>query len=146
MVRTSLKLSRKVGRPLSFVDLMLYNLYFTERMVKKILSVSCGNWSERSMKKGRATAHFWEWVWESFQLHLIDEYGSNGKRTCLQCRRPGFNPSVGKIPWRRKWQPTPVLLPGEFHGQRSPLGSSPQYRKESDTTKVTFTFTNLTNG
>ena len=38
---------------------------------------------------------------------------------CLQCRRPGFDPWVRKIPWRRKWQPTLVFLPGEFHGQRS---------------------------
>ena len=39
-------------------------------------------------------------------------------RICLQCRRPGFYPWVGKIPWLRKWQPTPVSLPAEFHGQR----------------------------
>ena len=43
-------------------------------------------------------------------------------------RRPGFDPWVGKIPWRRAWLPTPVSLPGEFHGQRSlgglyPIGS-----------------------
>ena len=44
---------------------------------------------------------------------------------CLQCRRPRFNPWVGKIPWRRKWQPTPVLLPGKFHGLRSLVGYSP---------------------
>ena len=37
----------------------------------------------------------------------------------LQCKRPRFDPWVGKIPWRRKWQPIPVLLPREFHGQRS---------------------------
>ena len=37
----------------------------------------------------------------------------------LQCGRPRFDPWVGKIPWRRKWQPTPVLLPGKSHGQRS---------------------------
>ena len=42
----------------------------------------------------------------------------------LQCRRPGFNPRVGKIPWRRKWQPTPVLLPGESHGLRNLAGWS----------------------
>ena len=36
--------------------------------------------------------------------------------------RPGFDPWVGKIPWRRKWQPTPVFFPGEFHGQRSLAG------------------------
>ena len=37
--------------------------------------------------------------------------------------------------WRRKWQPTPVLLPGEFHGQRSLAGYSPWGHKESDTTE-----------
>ena len=40
-------------------------------------------------------------------------------------RRWGFDPWVRKIPWSRKWQPTPVLLPGEFHGQRSLVGYSP---------------------
>ena len=37
---------------------------------------------------------------------------------CLQCGRPGFNPWVGKIPWSRKWQPTPVFLPEKSHEQR----------------------------
>ena len=37
----------------------------------------------------------------------------------------GFNSWVGKIPWRRKWQPTPAFLPGESHGQRSLAGYSP---------------------
>ena len=41
----------------------------------------------------------------------------------------------GEDPWRRKWQPTPVSLPGEFHGQRSLVGYSPRDRKESDTTE-----------
>ena len=41
--------------------------------------------------------------------------GSDSKIGCLQCGRPGFNLWVRKIPWRRKWQPTPVLLPGKFH-------------------------------
>ena len=43
---------------------------------------------------------------------------------CLQCGRPGFNPWVGKISWRRKWQPAPVFLPGKSHGQRSLIGYS----------------------
>ena len=46
--------------------------------------------------------------------------GSDGKRVCRQCRRPRFDPWVGKILWRRKWQPTPVLLPGKFHGTEEP--------------------------
>ena len=49
--------------------------------------------------------------------------------------RPWFNPRVRKIPWRREWQPTPVLLPGEFHGQRSLVGYSPWDCKESDKTE-----------
>ena len=47
-------------------------------------------------------------------------------RVCLQCRRPEFNPWVRKIPWRRKWQPTLVFLPGKSHGQRSLVGYSPR--------------------
>ena len=43
------------------------------------------------------------------------------KRICLQCRRPGFDPWVGKIPWRRERIPTPVFWLGEFHGPCSPL-------------------------
>ena len=54
---------------------------------------------------------------------------------CLLCRRPGFDPWARKIPWRREWQPTPVFLPGEFHGQRSLMGYSPWDCKESDTTE-----------
>ena len=59
--------------------------------------------------------------------------GSDSKSVCLQCGRPGFNPWVGKIPWRRKWQPTPVLLPGKFHGLRSLVGCNPWgHRVERD--------------
>ena len=54
---------------------------------------------------------------------------------CLQCGRPGFDPWVGKILWRRKWQPTPVLLPGKSNGQRSVVSYSPWVRKELDTTE-----------
>ena len=54
---------------------------------------------------------------------------------CPQWGRPGFNPWVGKIPWRRKWQPTAVFLPGKFHGLRSLVGYSPWGQKESDTTQ-----------
>ena len=45
-------------------------------------------------------------------------------------RRPRFDPCVGNIPWRRKWQPTPVFLPGKSHGQRSLVGYSPQGRQD----------------
>ena len=49
---------------------------------------------------------------------------------------PVFDPCVGKIPWRKAWQPTPVFLPGESHGQRSLAGYSPWGHKELDMTEV----------
>ena len=58
-------------------------------------------------------------------------------RICLQCGRPGFDPRIGKMPWRRAGQATPVFLPGEFHGQRSLTGCSPCGRKEW-TERLTF--------
>ena len=54
----------------------------------------------------------------------------SGKRICLPRRRCGFDPWAGKIPWRRAWQPSPVFLPGESHGQR---GLVPYRVTESDT-------------
>ena len=60
---------------------------------------------------------------------------SDGKSIHLQCRLGHINPWVGKIPWRRKWQLTPVFLPGEFHGQRSLAGYSPWGRKKLDMTE-----------
>ena len=64
--------------------------------------------------------------------------GPSGKERACQCRkhkRFGFDPWVRKIPWRRAWQPTPVFLPGESHGQRSLGGCSPWGRKKLDTTE-----------
>ena len=66
--------------------------------------------------------------------------GTSGKEPACQCRRHKrhqFNPWVGEILWRRSWQPTPVFLPGESHGQRSLASCSPWGQKESDTTEAT---------
>ena len=68
-------------------------------------------------------SQFIEVVWSSSASGLPWEF--SGKESVCQCRRQGFNPWVGKIPWRRKWQPTAVFLPGESHGQRSLEGCSP---------------------
>ena len=76
----------------------------------------------------------WYWVgspwriketWTNITIHLSS--GASGKEPACQCRREkrqGFYPWVGKIPWSRKWQPTPVFLAGKFHGQRSLAGYS----------------------
>ena len=51
-------------------------------------------------------------------FYLLTRWCSGKELTC----QSGFDPWVGKIPWRRKWQPTPVFLTGEFQGQRSLVG------------------------
>ena len=55
----------------------------------------------------------------------------------MQCRRPGFEPWVGKIPWRRAWQPIPILWPRESHGQRHLADCSPEDHTELDKTEAT---------
>ena len=61
--------------------------------------------------------------------------GSEVKASACNMGDLGSIPGSGRFPWRRKWQPTPVFLPGESHGRRSLVGYSPQGRKESDTTE-----------
>ena len=60
--------------------------------------------------------------------------GSAGKESACNARDPGSIPGSGRIPWRRKWQPTPVSLPGESHKQRSLGGYSPWGHRETDMT------------
>ena len=74
---------------------------------------------------------YFNWNWAS-------QVGSTGKELTCQCKRwkrCGFHPWVGKIPWRKAWQSTVVLLPGKSHGQRSLVGYSPWGLKESDMTE-----------
>ena len=66
--------------------------------------------------------------------------GSEGKASVYQCGRPGFNPWVGKSPWRRKWQPAPVLLPRKPHGQRSLVQATAHGVEKSQTQLSDFTF------
>ena len=72
--------------------------------------------------------------WQSFPG------GASGKELtcqCRRCKRHGFDPWVGKIPWRRAWQPTPVFSPRESLEQRSLAGYNPWVRKESDMAEAT---------
>ena len=79
------------------------------------------------------------------QLSLVDRIGKDilqwqGKEPACQCRRHKrhrFNPWVWKIPWRRAWQPVPVLLPGESHSQRNLASYTPWGHKELDMTEST---------
>ena len=94
------------------------------------------------------------WIWctfykltRQFHAHLsssVLEFSGlprwySSKKSTYQCRRHAFNPWVGKIPWRRAWQPTPVFSPGEFHGWRSLANYHLWGHKGSDTTEQLIT-------
>ena len=82
----------------------------------------------REVISGLCTQTFllWDSVWSRAQVTpaLRLPWRFSGKESACQCKRCRFNPWVGKIPWRRKWQPTPVFFPGESRGQRSLMGYS----------------------
>ena len=84
------------------------------------------------------------WPWDGCIWGVVREEAAWGpcdvftwwlRRWRTRLQWPGFHPWVRKIPWRRKWPPTAVFLPGESHGQRSLVGYSPRGCKESDTTE-----------
>jgi len=89
----------------------------------------------------QGVAMSWTWLSDCTELNWITELFQvpkewtwfprwfSGKESACQCRRCGFDPWVGKIPWRRKWQPTSAFLPGKSHGQRSLMGYSLWGRK-----------------
>ena len=87
------------------------------------------------IRKHGHVGHFSQWTLLSFAdgsclvyYHSRFSRWLSGKASTCQCRRHRrcrFDPWVQKIPWRRKWQPTPVFLPGKPHGQRSLAGHSP---------------------
>ena len=71
----------------------------------------------------------------SFNKYLLRTYRwRSGTESACQCRRFRFDHWVGKILWRRKWEPTPVFLPGKSHGQRSLTGYSPWGCRKLETT------------
>ena len=61
--------------------------------------------------------------------------GSDGKESACKAGDLGLIPGWGRFPWRREWQPTPVFLPGETHGQRNLVNYSLRGLTELDTTE-----------
>ena len=74
-------------------------------------------------------------------LPALPRWHSGTESLChyRRCKRPGFHPWVGKIPWSSKWQPAPVFLTGKPHGQRSLAGCGPRDGQEKDPTEHTCT-------
>ena len=80
--------------------------------------------------------HTYMCIW--YLYHILQVFVPKWLRDreyACQCRRCGFDPTDGKIPWRREWLPTLVFLPGKSHGQRSLVSYSPRSSKESDITE-----------
>ena len=91
---------------------------------------------------------WWQCVQDNFSLRIIMRFlirslmcsgelpwWLSAKESACQCKRHGFNPWAEKIPWRRKWLPTPVFLPGKSHRQRSLGATVHEVTKELDTSE-----------
>ena len=92
---------------------------------KKCRLVFARGWREGDWE---GSANGYEWV------HGFSG-GSDGKASVCNVGDPGLTPGLGGSPGEGKWQPTPLLLPGKSHGQRSLVGYSPWCCEESDTTE-----------
>ena len=120
--------------------------------------LNCAPWTDRQIPNHWATREALQFIskyyiffscyhkWNHFLklifklLVLRASLGAQMVKICLQCRKPGFDPWVGKIPWRMEWLPTPMCFPGEFHGQRSLAGLNPWcHRVRHNWTTNTFT-------
>ena len=81
--------------------------------------------------------YVWMEIYICIHIYLYMGFpsGSDGKEPARYVGNPGSVPELGRFPWRRKWQPTPVFLPGKLHGQRNLEGYSLWSSKESDKTE-----------
>ena len=109
---------------------------------KRLTFLSSEAWPQYSLDNGP------QWPpTGTFNLNILrdlDNYCQKMGKWSEVCGRPGFDPWVGKIRWRRKWQPIPVLLPRKSHGQTSLVGYSPWGRTELDTTeRHSYMFTHI---
>ena len=101
-----------------------------------IKNVSLSGRSQKSKNSNCESLFLWCPNWHVYTtIYNMLPWWLSRLRICLQCRRPRFNPWAEKIPWRRKWQPTPVSLFKYSHGLRSLGGFSPKGHTESDTTE-----------
>ena len=104
-------------------------------LILNIISLVIPSWSFSSFSNEINFYSFLSFLFVYFFLPSCRlPWWLRGKESACQFRGQGFNPWVRKIPWKRKWQPTSVFLPGKFHGQRRLSGYSPWGCKESDTT------------
>ena len=84
-----------------------------------------------SKKSQTLTGHTYTHYIHTYETSLVAEM----VKICLQCGRPGFDPWVRKISWRREWLHTLVFLSGDFHGQKSLVGYNPKGNKALDMTE-----------
>ena len=117
----------------SFISLLLPIEFWESDFFYFILSLSFSVQTDSDSVDITSSKIFWT----SYVCHMGFSGGWVGKESACHCRRHKrhwFNPCVRKIPWSRKWQPTPVILLQKSHGQKSLAGYNPWSHKESDMT------------
>ena len=97
---------------------------FQEKFTRHTKRQKKNVFEETKRHQNEACQQCWKYQMR-IQKQLWLPWWLSGKESACQCKRPGFDPWVRKIPWRRKWQSTPVFLTRKSHGQRNLVGYSP---------------------
>ena len=105
----------------------IFRLLFrmTERFKQHCYYKNCLFYNCKSCDKCFQSLHPWRWNTWIKVPHFSNKWfpgGSDGKESACNAGDPGSIPGMGRSIWGRKWQPTPVFLPGKFHGQRNLSG------------------------
>ena len=118
------------GYKLWYIILPLFSLYCFSLIYMATLRLICGPWDFHSAEACR----IFTWALWDLRASQVELVVKNPPANAGSIRDVG-SIRVGRIPWRRAWQPSPGFLPGASHGQRGLAGPSPQGGTESDTTE-----------
>ena len=131
------------------IDLLLFTLFYTLKSLRwKFFNPQPALLLRTPNSNFIAYTYICIYMYVCIYVHTYTYMGlpgaSDGKESACNAWDQGSIPGLGKIPWRRKCQPSPVFLPGEFHGQGSLAAYSPWDHRESDTTEQpTHTYTHI---
>ena len=105
---------------------LVTKIHIVKAMVFLVVTYRCENWTMKKTECQRTNA-FKLWCWKRFLRVLWNARRPN--QSILKEINPEYSLELLLLTWRRKWQPAPIFVPGESHGQRSLAGYSPQGRK-----------------
>ena len=127
-------ISIHVNQIIMLYTLNLYSQCCQSLLNKTVKNKSCNLEKKKKRFLGIESLSISQSAFNTY-YHLLWQSHKESTCQCKRHKRLDLIPEWGRFPWSKKWQPTPVFLPGKFHGQRSLVGYSPWGHKELDMTE-----------